>query len=335
MQTQVLSSTAELMLEQVLSTIIMYCPNVDQYGLKSSLVNVFALYEVKPAPKPDGHPDLHEKIELFIAGKRLEGLSERTIKGYAIELRVFSRYICKPATDVTTNDIRNYLGQFKAHKISSISGKLSVLKSFFGWLANEEIIPKDPTKKIKAPKKEKRLPKALSVGELELLRENCKTLRERALLEVFYATGCRLSELAGMNRNGINWQRMSYRVLGKGNKEREVFFSEKAFYHLRKYLMTRTDNEDALFVTERKPYRRMSNRAIQREISIIAKRSGINKRIHPHVLRHTFATDLLNNGAELALVQALMGHEDPSTTLVYTNITDERKRQAHRQYHAQ
>lgn len=335
MQTQILGSAAELMLEQVMRTITMHCPKADNQGLRDSLITVFLQYEVRPTPSLEGHPDLQEKIQLFISGKRLEGLSEQTLKGYRIELRSFSKLVSKPADEVTTNDIRNYLGQLKGQKISTISGKLSVLKSFFGWLADEEIIAKDPAKKIKPPKKEKRLPKALSVGEFELLRESCRTLRERAMVEVLYATGCRLSELARMNRSGIDWQRMSYRVIGKGNKEREVFFSEKSFYHLRKYLMQRADNVDALFVTQRKPYRRVSNRAIQREIGIIAKRTGLSKKIHPHVLRHTFATDLLNNGADLALVQALMGHEDPSTTLVYTNITDERKRQAHRQYHAQ
>lgn len=335
MQAQVLCSTAELMLEQVMGTITMYCPKVDNQGLRDSLITVFLQYEVRPAPSLEGHPDLREKIQLFISGKRLEGLSEQTLKGYQMELRAFSKLAAKPAEEVTTNDIRNYLGQFRSHKISTLSGKLSVLKSFFGWLSDEEIIAKDPTKKIKPPKKEKRLPKALSVGEFELLRESYRTLRERAMVEVLYATGCRLSELAEMNRSGIDWQRMSYRVIGKGNKEREVFFSEKSFYHLRKYLMQRADNEDALFITHRKPYRRVSNRAIQREIGIIAKRTGLSKRIHPHVLRHTFATDLLNNGADLALVQALMGHDDPATTLVYTNISDERKRQAHRQYHAQ
>lgn len=270
-----------------------------------------------------------------MAGKRLEGLSENTLKGYRLELRIFAEHVHKATEDVTTNDIRNYLGQFNNLKISTISGKLSALKSFFGWLAGEEIIKKDTTQKIKVPKKEKRLPKALNVEEFELLRESCKTIRERALVEVFYATGCRLSEVSGMNRSDIDWQGMSYRVIGKGDKEREVFFSHKAFYHLKKYLLQRGDNEDALFVTMRKPYRRVSNRAIQREIKIIADRSGIKKKIYPHILRHTFATDLLNNGADLASVQALLGHEDPATTMIYTNVTDERKKQVHRQYHAQ
>lgn len=325
----------ELLLSQLITEIQEFFPDVDVSLAKRKFVDILSMYDIRPTKIITENPDINQKMKLFIAAKRLEGLSELTLKGYQIELRIFAQHIHKPVEEVNTNDIRTYLGQFDKLKISSISSKLSVLKSFYGWLANEEIIPKDPTKKMKAPKKEKRLPKALNVEEFELLRENCKTLRERALVEVFYATGCRLSEVSRMNRSDIDWQGMSYRVIGKGDKERKVFFSHKAFYHLKKYLMQRSDNEDALFATERRPYRRVSNRAIQREIKIIANRSGLKKSIHPHVLRHTFATDLLNNGADLAAVQALMGHEDPSTTLVYTNLTDERKRQTHKQYHAQ
>ena len=155
------------------------------------------------------------------------------------------------------------------------------------------------------------------------------------MLEVYYATGCRLSEVQKMDRDDIDYQGMSAKVIGKGKKERVVYFSHKAIYHLKKYLMRRVDQEPALFITERQPYRRLSPRGIQREVRIIADRSGIKKRIHPHVLRHTFATDLLNNGADLASVQALLGHEDPATTQIYAVVTDERKRQAHKQYHAQ
>ncbi|NNV04664.1 tyrosine-type recombinase/integrase, partial [Brevibacillus sp. MCWH] len=234
--------------------------------------------------------------------------------------------------EITAADIRVFLGRFSHLKLSSIAKKLSVLKSFFGWLVSEEIIQRDPTKKLKPPKQEKRLPKALTIEELEMLREACKTTRQRAFLEVLYATGCRLSEVQALNRSDINYQTLSCRVIGKGNKEREVYFSFKAMYHLRKYLMARTDNEPALFITERKPYRRLSKRGIQREIALIAENAGLGKKVSPHTLRHTFATLTLNNGAELAAVQALLGHEDPATTQVYAQLTDEKKREQHKKY---
>ncbi|BAE83960.1 hypothetical protein DSY2171 [Desulfitobacterium hafniense Y51] len=287
---------------------------------------------MRPAPAQEGHPDLQQKIQLFLAGKKLEGLSDLTLKGYGIELRIFAEHVHKAADEITTADLRLYLGEFKGLRLSSISGKLSVLKSFFSWLAAEDILLKDPSRKIKPPKKEKRIPKALSIEELEMLREACITPRERALIEVMYATGCRLSEVQKMNRDDVDYQTMSASVIGKGNKERTVYFSYKAMYHLKKYLMRRADEAEALFITERRPYRRLSARGIQREVKLIADRSEVRKNVHPHVLRHTFATLMLNNGADIASVQALLGHEDPGTTQIYAQSTDERKQQVYKQH---
>jgi integrase/recombinase XerD len=147
-----------------------------------------------------------------------------------------------------------------------------------------------------------------------------------------YATGCRLAEVQQLNKNDINLQNMSTNVIGKGNKEREVYLSFKALYHLKKYLKSRTDDCEALMVTERKPYRRLSKRGIQREIAAIAKMAGLEKKVSPHVLRHTFATLTLNNGAELVAVQELLGHSSPETTLRYARITEERKHEQHKKY---
>jgi len=228
--------------------------------------------------------------------------------------------------------IRIYLGQFDKLKSSSMAKKLSIIKSFLGWLTSEEIISRDPTKKIKPPKKEKRLPKALLIDELEMIREACTTPRERALIEVMYASGCRLSEVVKMNKEDIDYQSMSTTVIGKGNKERTVYFSAKALYHLKKYLMQRLDSDPALFVTERKPNRRLSSRGIEREVKVIAGKSEVKKNVYPHILRHTFATLLINNGASLVAVQELLGHEDPATTLIYARLSDEKIKQSHKQY---
>lgn len=322
----------DVLLDQLVSCVSDVCENVNVLEVRSKFSDILTMYNIKPSGFSAGHPDITQKAKLFISSKRLEGLSELTLDSYKIELRIFGKHIQKPIEDVTTNDIRNYLGQFENLKVSSISGKLSVLKSFFGWLTNEEIIPRDPTKKIKPPKKEKRLPKALTIEELEMIREACKTPRERALLEVLYATGARLSEIQKMNCADIDYQAMRVLVVGKGNKERPVYFSFKAMYHLKKYIMKRTDENPALFITERKPYRRLSARGIQREVGVIAKRSEVKKNVHPHILRHTFATLMLNNGADLAAVQGLLGHSDPATTQIYAQMTDEKRKQSYKQY---
>lgn len=289
-------------------------------------------YHVKKVEKDEVHPDLTEKIHLYLSTKRLEGLSKVTLESYELQLGIFAKDVRKHVANISASDIRVYLGQFSDQKMSTLGTKLSILKSFFSWLAGEEIIQRDPTAKLKPPKEEKRLPKALSIEELEMLREACETIRQRAFIEVLYATGCRLSEVYQLNKADINYQTMSFNVVGKGNKEREVYLSPKAMYHLKKYLMGRTDNCEALFITERKPFRRLSKRGIQREVKVIAMKVGIASKVSPHVMRHTFATLTLNNGAELAAVQELLGHSSPDTTLRYARITEERKREQHKKY---
>jgi len=161
----------------------------------------------------------------------------------------------------------------------------------------------------------------------------CKTKRERALVEVFYSTGCRLSELASMNVDMINYQEMSTTVIGKGNKERKVYLTFTALFHLNNYLNDRTDDCGAVFITQRKPFRRMSNKAIQDEIHHIEQRVGLkNKKLHPHIFRHTLGQTMLDNGAKLEEVQHVLGHESISTTNVYAQVSEERKQQAHKRY---
>lgn len=322
----------EQLLNQLVQVMTEFCPNIDPMQVRVRLAGLLAAYDIKPAVITAGHPDIAEKARLFLAAKKLEGLSQYTLDGYALDLKIFGNYVQKPVEAITTADIRVFLGQFEHLKMSSIAKKLSVLKSFFSWLVEEEIIPRDPTRKIKPPKAEKRLPKALGIEELEMIREACRTPRERALVEVLYSTGCRLGEIHQLNRQDINWEQRSCRVVGKGSKEREVFFSWKAIHYLKKYLQSRDDAHPALFVTERKPIRRLSRRAIQREIKLIGERAGVQKNVHPHVYRHTFATLTLNQGADLVAVQSLLGHANPATTQVYAHLSNERRKEQYQKF---
>lgn len=329
------NNNSSLLLNQILVETLLLCPKVDQMQLHTKLTKVLSLYDIKLKQHTNTESDIKEKAQLFLSAKKLEGLSLNSLKSYQLELDIFSRHVTKTVDGVTTSDIRLFLNEFPHLKMSSIAKKLSVLKSFFSWLADEEIIQKDPTRRIKSPKKEKRLPNALTIEELEMLREACTTYRERSLVEVLYATGGRLSEVQALNRNDIDWQNKSAKIIGKGNKERDVYFSFKALYHLKKYLKSRDDLVPALFITERKPYRRLSNRSIQRAIDNIAERSEINKKISPHTFRHTLSTLMLENGADITAIQKILGHSDLNTTQIYAQISDTRKQEQYNRHMVQ
>jgi integrase/recombinase XerD len=278
--------------------------------------------------------NLLDKAFLYVAAKKIDGLSDLTLKSYVLHLKHFASMMAKNVEDITAMDIRMYLAAYSKTgvKNTTLATKISVLKSFFSWLETEDYIVKSPMRKIKNVKTEKRLRKAIGVEELEMLREACQTYRQRALLEFFYTTGCRLDEVVKLNKAGIDWDRLSVKVIGKGNKERTVFISVKAKLHIQKYLMTRLDDCKALFITERRPYRRMGRRAIQREIAKIGKQAGLEQEIYPHLIRHTTATNLINNGADLVTVQKILGHGDPSTTQIYAEMSNENVEHEYRKH---
>lgn len=319
-------------LEVVVSTL---APETEQDKLFIRLEEVLSNYDIHRKTLKEIENDMQEKIDLFLSSRKIEGLSNKTLKGYKIELDLFSRYIQKAVVQITTADVRKYLAHNDKWMISTMDRKLSVLKTFFGWLVREELLLRDVTAKIRAPKKPKRLIKSLTIEELEIVRDSCESVRERALIETMYATGCRLSEIQNMKKSDINLQEMSVRVIGKGDKERICYLSIKCLHQLRKYLKSRNDDCEYLFVTERKPHRKMSGRNIERIVDQIEARSKISKKLTPHVFRHTFAQLAMENGAELSDVQHLMGHEDPGTTLIYSHVSEERKKQAHKRFHVQ
>lgn len=327
-----MDNISEQLLSEIVLSIHELIPGLDFNRVSNQISKILINYKIEMQDNYTYKPDLLDKISLFVASKKVEGLSEGTLEGYRIELRLFAQKVEKLVEHITSADIRIYLGSLEGLKMSTIGKKLHVLRSFFGFLHEEGMIPANPTLKIKQPKEEKRMGKALTIEELEMLRESCKTTRQRAFLEIFYATGCRLSEMQQLNISDVNMLSMSCKVIGKGNKEREVYFSFKAMYHLNKYLQSRKDKEQALMVSIRKPYRRLSNRAIQDEIKKIARNAGLEHKVTTHVLRHTFATLTLNNGADITAIQELLGHSSPETTLRYARITEERKRDQHKKY---
>lgn len=309
---------------------------MDPLTIKNNISNIMKNYQVTRLAIDENTEDLQEKIAMYISAKKIEGLSPNTLDGYILELRLFTNKVRKHTRDIYAADIRTYLSGLDGIKMSTLGKKLSILKSFFSWLYNEEMLTADPAVKVNLPKIDEKLPVYLCIEELEFLRECCKTRRQRALVEVLYSTGCRLSEIWALNKSDIDIATQSTIVFGKGSKERIVYFSAKAMYHLNKYLESRNDDSDALFVTERKykgiEYRRMGREAIQREFRKLAKMAGLEEKLTCHTMRRTFASLTLQNGAELAAIQALLGHTSPQTTLRYAHVTEDKKREQHKKF---
>lgn len=299
-------------------------PELNQLKVRNIVEEVLYKYEITSAETALVASDIDEKMQIYFACKEQEGLSRNTLKNYQYQLSIFASHLRKPLATVTTVDLRMYLSvRCKKLKPTSKNSQIAIFKSFFGWLQEQDYIPKNPAAKLKQTKEPKRLRHALSDEEIELLRQSSKTDREKALVEFLVSTGCRLSEVVDVDKDSINWHEMSLFVVGKGSKERKVYFSVKAKILLQKYLKARRDINEALFVASRYPYKRLGGRSIQREIKNIAARAGFDKSVYPHLLRHSFASHSINSGMPLHIIQHLMGHETPSTTQIYAQLNDE------------
>ena len=281
----------------------------------------------------------------YLEAKRLDGYSPRTLYSYRRQLQHLA--VClgnsTRVDQIRLEHLRAHLSGFTHLKTSSLANRVRVVKVFFKWLHEEEVLLRNPAVKLKEPRLPHRIPKALSVEEVELLRDACTSPLEHALVEFFFATGCRVGEVHGLNQDKLDWTRRSAIVLGKGNKEREVYFGAKASLWLRRSLNGREDSCPAFFVTDRRRARKDGNLSRQR-ISIsqmqrifkrVAARCGLATRVTPHVLRHTLATLLLNQDAPIAAVQSILGHASPTTTQLYIHLSGESRQMLYRRYFPQ
>lgn len=269
----------------------------------------------------------------YEADKRLEGYSMHTLKAYHLQHSLLLRHIGDIDIQSITHDIlKTYLTETTQHlKPSSIGHRIRFLKSLFRYAHDEGLTIRNPASKLKEPKQGSRIPKALGEEVIEELRVSCASPLEGALIEIFYTTGCRIGEIVQLNRNSIDWESRSIIVRGKGDKEREVYFSTRCAILLKRYIRSRRDSDIALFVTERAP-RRMSIAQMRYVIKRVAKRAGVEVNVYPHALRHSYATHLLNNGAPLEVIQSFLGHAKMDTTRLYAQLSGERRRELYRKY---
>ncbi len=270
-------------------------------------------------------------IQMFIVTKKVEGCTDSTIRYYMGTLKRFFNEINYCLEEITADQIRYYLAiRSTRDKLSKTSqdNELRVLKSFFKWCSGEEYIERNPTENIKAVKKEKRIKRPFSETELELIREKAGNKRDRAIVEVLYSTGVRVSELCGMDINNIENDEIV--VFGKGEKERTVYLNARAKIAISEYLKIRTDSETALFIGERTK-KRLKKGGVERMIRELGKNAGVPN-CHPHRFRRTAGTIALNRGMPLEQVQQMLGHEDIATTTIYARSEEKNVKASHGKY---
>ena len=279
-------------------------------------------------------------VEEFGNYLKQKNYSDNTYISYMNDLYYFYMFIKKDLTLVNENDIRDYLEylNLKKENASSIRRRISTFKSFYKYLYLNEIMDKKdyPMAKIGYPKMEKKLPKFIYYNDLlEIIDESTRDsdgIRDRLIIEMLYATGVRVSELVNIKYSDIDYNNRRIRVCGKGNKERIVYFGEYALDALNEYTLTHKKNDEGYVFTNSKGGQ-ITDRGIRYIIDNIMKKLSIKVHVTPHVLRHTFATDMLNNGCDIKIVQELLGHSSLRTTEVYTHVTNERLKEVYYKYH--
>lgn len=291
--------------------------------------------ETHVVPYQSNIPDCYR---VYMVAKKIEGMSPESMKTYNFYLTDFFEHINRPFEQVTTNDIRIYL--YETQKRTGISnrtldGKRLVINTFMDWCWKEGYIPNNPCASIKPIKFEEKPREPLSSMELEIVRDACENYRDKAMIELFYSTGCRLSEMVNLKISDIDFASKEVHLFGKGSKHRTSYLNAKAEYMLKKYFELERPKDsisDSVFVIFRKPYNGMQKGSIYARVKAIQKRSGIEISLFPHLLRHTMATTALNRGMNVAEVKEILGHEKLDTTMIYAKISHDSVKFNHKRY---
>lgn len=276
----------------------------------------------------------YEYLKMFLEAKQIEGCSERTIKYYRVTIEHLLKNVQNPIRKITTEMMREYLVDYQ--KINNC-GKTTVdnirrnISSFFSWLEEEDYILKSPMRRIHKIKTKKAVKNIITDEEIEKLRDNCRNLRDTAMIDLLYSTGIRVGELVKLNIEDINFSERECVVFGKGDKERKVYFDAKSKIHLKNYIESRTDNNPALFVTLNAPYDRLKISGVEIRIRELGRLLNLEK-IHPHKFRRTMATRAIDKGMPIEQVQKILGHSQIDTTMQYAIVNQNNVKASHRRY---
>lgn len=322
----------EFVIEEIEQKMQAVLDNCQRKRFKDILINCLSGYDL--VENDDKKDEEIAYIDLFIGAKKVEGRSEKTLNYYRKTIENMVSGISKQVNHITTEDLRLYLAKYQETNKSSkvtIDNIRRILSSFFGWLEDEDYIIKSPVRRIHKVKTTKSIKETYTDEELESMRDNCDNLRDLALIDILSSTGMRVGELVLLNREDINFNERECIVLGKGDKERTVYFDARTKMHLQKYLDNRTDDNKALFVSLKQPFDRLKIGGVEARLRDIGMQLGIQK-LHPHKFRRTLATMAIDKGMPIEQLQQLLGHQRIDTTLQYAMVKQSNVKMSHRKY---
>ena len=317
---------------QVMQGMIKFLDNAQMQALQKVLKNVLEHYSL--AENECNNEDDTDLIDVFISAKRVEGCSEKTLNYYSTTIQTVVESIGKDVRRITTDDLRNYMMTYQSSKKLSkttIDNVRRILSSFFAWLEDEDYIVKSPVRRIHKVKSVSAIKETYSDENLEMMRDKCNSIRDIALIDILSSTGMRVGELVLLNREDINFNERECVVFGKGSKERVVYFDARTKIHLLNYLKSRIDDNKALFVSLKAPYKRLTIGGIEARLRNLGKKLNIEK-VHPHKFRRTLATMAIDKGMPVEQLQKLLGHQRIDTTLQYAMVKQSNVKIAHRKY---
>lgn len=272
--------------------------------------------------------------EAFLSAKQIEGCSERSVSYYSSTLDNLIKTLEKPFNQMETEDLRVYLSDYQKRNDASkqtIDNIRRILSSFFTWLEDEDYILKSPVRRIHKIKTTKQVKETYSDEALERLRDNCKCIRDLAIIDILSSTGMRVGELVKLNRVDVDFANRECVVLGKGSKERIVYFDARTKLHLQNYLNSRKDENEALFVSLLEPHNRLEIAGVEIMLRKLGRSLEINK-VHPHKFRRTLATRAIDKGMPIEQVQKLLGHQKIDTTMEYAIVDQQNVKNSHKKY---
>lgn len=322
------------LINDVIQGVLPFLNNAQIEKLQSVLQHTLFNYEIIENNDKKGSDLEQGFLELFLSAKRIEGCSEKSLKYYKATIETMLCEVNKNIKQIETDDIRVYLTNYQNKKKSSrvtIDNIRRILSSFFSWLEDEDYILKSPVRRIHKVKTASNIKETYSDETLELMRDNCNEIRDLAIIDMLASTGMRIGEMVLLNREDINFNERECIVFGKGDKERIVYFDARTKIHLQNYLNSRDDNNSALFVTLKHPFKRLTIGGIEVRLRNFGKQLGIPK-VHPHKFRRTLATMAIDKGMPIEQLQQLLGHKKIDTTLQYAMVKQSNVKNAHRKY---